>query len=449
MKRKVKQWVALLLAVVVSVSSFAGCSGSSTATSGTSTAGTVASAASGTQTAKPTSDKFITVLVEGGSPGYDVAKATAAKFKEQTGYEVVIDAIPYSGIYDKLMTEIKSGTATHDIATLDVLWLPAFKSGLLDLSSMATDEVKNDSMPKLIEGATLGGQLLGYPMWTNCKVLLYRKDLFENAANKTVFKSKYGYELKAPTTWKEYTDCAQFFTKDNMYGTTVFGSNGGDSVCSWLDHVAQAGAKDLVLDKDNKVLIDQQPYVDALNFLKDLYAKGYTPKETLSVASTESEEMFKNGKVAMQLAWAHQYTDACKVLTAAKVGVAPMIAGSAGIGVTTGPWYQSILKASKKTDIAQKYLQFMFDNNSEYMKASLKIAGRKSVVDEYSKQPGYEHMQAMLTSLNGQQSQNRPATEHWTEIEEVLAGCVQNTLGGKDAKTELAAAKKSIEDIIG
>lgn len=392
--------------------------------------------------------KQINVLVESGSPGELAAKSTAQEFEKQTGYKVEIDAVPYSGIFDKLSTEIKAGESVHDIATLDVLWLPAFKNGLVSLNDLATNDIKSDFLPTLAEGGTLDGSLYGLPMWINCKVLIYRTDLFNNEANKSAFKAKYGYDLIAPKTWKQYRDVAEFFTKDGMYGTTVFGSASGDTVCSWLDLAAQAGANPLVLDKNNKVLVNQAPYVEALKYLCDLYKSGYTPKETLSVASTESEEMFKNGKLAMQLNWSHQYPAAYEALKG-KVGVAPMIGGSAGVAATTGPWYESVLKTSKNQDIAKKYVKFMYDHNEEYMQAALKIAGRKSVYEKYSSKEGFEHIKPVLTTLGAKQSQNRPATPHWTEIEEVLSGAIQNALSGKATPQKaLDAAKKTIEGIV-
>lgn len=434
-----KKMLTLLVSVTMVATLVAGC-GKPSATS----------TPSGNDAVKDsTAKKEISVIVESGSPGELVAKSTSAEFEKQTGYKVVIDAVPYSGIYDKLSTEIKAKATVHDVATLDVLWLPAFENGLLPLNDLATNDVKSDFLPTLVDGGTLNGSLYGFPMWINAKVLIYRTDLFNDAANKSAFKAKYGYDLTVPTTWQQYKDAAEFFTKDGMYGTSVFGAASGDTVCSWLDHVAQAGANPLVLDKDNKVLVNQAPYVEALQYLYDLYKKGYAPKETLSVASTETEEMFKNGKLAMQLNWSHQYPAAYAALKE-KVGVAPMIGGSAGVAATTGPWYESILKTSKNQDIAKKYVKFMYDHNGDYMEAALKIAGRTSVYQKYSTQKGDEHLQAVLTTLAGKQSQNRPATPHWTEIEEVLYGAIQNGLSGKatpqaaldDAKTKIEAIVK-------
>jgi multiple sugar transport system substrate-binding protein len=284
-------------------------------------------------------------------------------------------------------------------------------------------------------------------MWINCKVLIYRIDLFNDPSNKERFKAQYGYDLIPPTNWQQYMDAAAFFNKDGMYGTAVYGANSGDTVCTWIDFCSQAGARPLILEGNN-VLIDQQPYIDALQFMHDQFTSGNVPEETLAMASTEVQEMFNNGKLAMQLNWSHQYPASYAALPG-KVGVAPMIAGSAGIAATTGPWYECILKNSSKQDIAKEYLKFMYEHNGDYMDATLKIAGRTSVYEQFGSRPGNEHLAAVLTTLAAPQSQNRPATPYWNEMEEIMATAVQSAMSGKASpKDALTAAKAEIVRIM-
>ena len=179
----------------------------------------------------------ITVLVESGSPAEALAKETAAEFKEETGCEVVVDAVAYTGMYDKLSTEIKAKQATHDVACMDVVWLAAFAGAIEPLKDADT----SDFLPTLEESGTIDGNLLGYPMWVNSKILIYRKDLIP--------------ENKVPKTWEEYQKLSQELSTDEMYGTTVFGS-GTDAVCSFLDFACQAGADGLVFDKEGNVNVD-------------------------------------------------------------------------------------------------------------------------------------------------------------------------------------------------
>lgn len=167
----------------------------------------------------------------------------------------------------------------------------------------------------------------------------------------------------------------------------------------------------------------------------------------LATASTESQELFTNGKTAMQLNWSHQYPAAVKALGADKVGCAPMIAGSAGVGATTGPWYESVMKNSENKEMAKKYVEFMYEHNADYMDLTLKIAGRTSVYDNAGKIEGNEHTTAVLETLEASQTQARPMVTTWSQIEEVLIGVVESSLGGDDVEEALESAKKQIEMI--
>jgi len=441
-----KKIFGILISAALVFSLFAGCGGSAPASPAPAAPDNNTNAAAADPA--PGGAKQLTIMVESGSPGESVARATADEFKELTGAEIVIDATPYTGLFDKMATQLRAGVATHDIATLDVLWLPAFQNGLVPLNDLATEEMKADFLPTVVDGGTLDGNLYGMPMWINCKVLIYRSDLFGDEANKTAFKERYGYDLIPPTTWQQYFDAAEFFTKDGMYGTAVYGANSGDTVCSWLDHSAQAGARPLVIGANNEVLIDQAPFVNALQFMVDQFRSGHVPEETLAVASTEAQEMFNNGKLAMQLNWSHQYP-ACYAALPGKVAVTTMIGGSAGVAATTGPWYQSMLKDTENLDLAKEYLVFMYERNYQYMEAPLKIAGRKSVYEEYSQKPGNEHLTAVLDTLAAPASQNRPATPYWTEMEEIMAGALQSAMAGNaTAQDALSAAKAEIEQIV-
>lgn len=378
--------------------------------------------------AESAGNSSITVLVESGSPAEALAKETAAAFTEETGCEVIIDAVAYTGMYDKLSTEIKAKQAAHDVACMDVVWLAAFA----DAIEAVNDADTSDFLPTLQESGTIDGNLLGYPMWVNAKVLIYRKDLIP--------------EDKVPTTWEEYQALAKELTTDEMSGTTVFGS-GSDAVCSFLDFACQAGAEGLVFDKDGNVNITDQAYADALNFMVENANADYTPADSLATAATESQELFTNGKVAMQLNWSHQYPAAVAALGADKVGCAPMIAGSAGVGATTGPWYECVMKNSENKEMAKKYVEFMYDHNADYMNLTLKIAGRTSVYEEAGKEAGNEHTTAVLETLGAAQSQARPMVTTWAQIEETLIGVVESCLGGADVPATLEAAKTEIEAI--
>jgi multiple sugar transport system substrate-binding protein len=399
--------------------------------------------------------------VEGGSPAFKVATATAKEFKEASGYDVKIEAVPYIGVFDKLNAELKAKAGSYDAAIIDILWFSALAGGLAPMDDLYTDEVKADLYPNLINGANVDDKLLGMPVWTNSKTMLYRKDLFEDPKEKENFKQQYGYDLKPPTNWQEYRDVAKFFARDtnndgtmDMYGTGVLGKNNGDSVASWLDHALQAGADRLVIGEDGKANVNTKPYVDALDFLtKVLNEDKSAPEGALNMASDEIAELFWNGKMAMMLEWGHFFVpsnDPAKSKVAGKVGTAPMIAGEAGIGVVPGPWYQVIPASSKKQDIAKQYVKFLYDRNDQFL-AAIGVAARKSILESNGQKPEYAHLLSLGETLAAKQTKNRPVLEHWNEIEsEALVPAVQAALSGKKTPQEaLDEAADIINEIQG
>lgn len=397
----------------------------------------------------------LTVLVEGGSPAEDVADLTKDEFKEETGYEIVIESVPYSGVYDRMRTELTSQAGAFDVATIDTIWLPALYEGLEPIQGEISEEMKDDLFPGLLDGASIDENIYGLPTWTNSKTLIYRTDLFEDEENRDKFNELYGYELKVPENWEQYRDVAQFFTEnvDDVYGASVFGSSEGDSVASWLDHVTQAGAEELIINKDNEVIVNDEYHVKALEFLNEIVNEDDSSAEgVLETASAETAELFYNGKLAMMLGWGHFYipsNDPESSQVAGDVGVAPMIAGEAGIGVVPGPWYQVIPVSSEKKDIAKEYLQFMYEKNELYAE-SLGVAARQSVFDEYGKKDEYTHLNGLSENLKADQTQNRPFTDKWQQIEsEALIPALQNVLSGSMTSQEsLDEAKEQIEEII-
>jgi maltose-binding protein MalE len=280
------------------------------------------------------------------------------------------------------------------------------------------------------------------PAWTNAEIILYRKDLFEDAKNMADFKAKYGYDLAAPTTWKQYQDISEFFTRDGMYGTDV---KGGVET-EWLAHVLQAGSP-MVLDGD-KVVIDNAAHKEALDFYVSLTKSA--PSGAAQVDWAAAQNLFNQGKTAMTRFWAHAYRQIPKdSAVAGKVGAAPMIAGSAGIGGVPGPWYLTVPKATKNADAAKKFVKCAYDYNDKGIESSLGLASRISAFEKYQDKEGYESFGPLIETLNGEATATRPATEKWQQIvDTVLVPMLQKAVAGGDSATLLTDAKKQIEDLL-
>jgi len=389
----------------------------------------------------------ITVLVEGG--GHSLQQAAADAFTKETGIEVNFVEVPYQGVYDKLTAEIASGTSSYDVVTIDVVWNAAFASHVEDLSDLFTDAVKADIPPALVADANVGGKMMGMPAWANAEIVFYRKDLWEDPANQAAFKQQYGYDLAPPATWQQWRDMAKFFTKDGMFGTDVIGATSEE----WMAEVLQAGSPGVILDADGKVILDNQAHIDALEFYRaPLCEDKSVPDNALEINWGEAQNLFYQGQTAMMKFWAHAYKmtpEDSKV--AGKVGVAPMIGGSAGVAGIPGPWYNVIPSTSQHKDAARQFIAYQIAHNALGIEAPLGLAATNSAYASYMGKPGYEHFGPLLETLSAPATRGRPLNEHYQEIvDEAVMPAFQGALECEDNVASLLQdAAATARDILG
>ncbi|MCJ1697125.1 sugar ABC transporter substrate-binding protein [Rathayibacter caricis] len=392
----------------------------------------------------------VTVLVEAG--GHGELQPIADQYTEETGTSIEFVELPYDGLYNRLNSEFSSGSVSFDVAALDAIWLPAFAGAVTPLDDLYTDEVTSDLFPSLVSEATVDGSKVGMPAWTNSEILYYRKDLFEDEAQKTAFKAEYGYDLVPPTTWEQYTDAAEFFTQDtdgdgtpDLYGTDVKGA----VETEWLATLSQTGETTMVTDTDGAVSLGDENSKEALDFYTSLLP--YAPPGAAQLDWAGAQNLFNQGKTAMMRFWAHAYRQIpADAAVAGNVGVAPMIGGEAGPAGVPGAWYLSVAKASEKQEKALEFVQYAFDNNELSADTSLGLASRISVLEKYSTVEGYENYGPLLETLQAPATLPRPAVAEWQQIvDTVLVPMLQKAVEpGADNQALLDDAKQQVESLV-
>src|SRR5262249_5507726 len=120
----------------------------------------------------------------------------------------------------------------YDALNVVPSWMPdlANAGALEDLDSYVDKYGYRDELQEIAptyrdNQMTHNGKIYGFPDDGDVFVMYYRKDVFGDAANKSEFKAKFGYDLAPPTTWKQYDDIGQFLTdkyQPKMYGAGQF-----------------------------------------------------------------------------------------------------------------------------------------------------------------------------------------------------------------------------------
>jgi len=176
------------------------------------------------------------------------------------------------------------------------------------------------------ELSSYGDHIYGYPFTCLTAFLCYRKDLLDDPANQSNFKARYHRELKPPTTWQEYTQLAEFFTRpdEHFYGTYIQGKQGLALWYEWLNLVYSFGGNILethhgweygviVVNSPQNVAATQQ-------YVKEI---AFSPPDTLKFGWMEAQSSLQQGHVFMGLLWSDQapfLEDPAVSKVAAKIG---------------------------------------------------------------------------------------------------------------------------------
>jgi multiple sugar transport system substrate-binding protein len=153
------------------------------------------------------------------------------------------------------------------------------------------------------------GHTYGYPFTGLTAYLCYRKDLLHDPANQREFKARYHHDLKAPATWEEFLQLAEFFNrpKDHFYGTYIQGKQGPALWYEWLNYIYSFGGNildtqhgweygDIVVNSPANVAATEQ-YVKAIRF---------SPPDTLKFGWGQAQSALQQGKVFMGILWSDQ-----------------------------------------------------------------------------------------------------------------------------------------------
>lgn len=199
--------------------------------------------------------------------------------------QIELQIVPSSEMVQKYATAAAGGSAP-DFVSLDLVYAPAFaKSGVLeDLTDLAKSLPYFEHLSKAHVGTgTYDGRIYALPMSADASVLLWNKKLFKQA----------GLDPdKGPTNWAEIEAAAG---KVNALGGDIrgfyfAGACGGCNAFTFMPLIWASGG-DILVDGGKRATIDTPQMHDAINFYRDLVAKGYVPES----AKTDSGKNFFGG----------------------------------------------------------------------------------------------------------------------------------------------------------
>jgi multiple sugar transport system substrate-binding protein len=232
----------------------------------------------------------------------------APDFEKATGAKINIIAVPFSDLYQKVLTDWASGTNSVDAAVFAPQWMVDYVSGgyLEELGPRVAKDpkIKWDEIGPFFRNfsATYGGKTYLVPLDGDFHMLYYRTDVLEKAG------------LKPPKTWDEYLEVAKAlngkdFNGDGTkgYGSCIAKKRNAQSYWFVTDITssmvqAKGTSQGAFFDtKDMKPLVDNEGFRKALDFLKE--SGKYGPPDELNMDVSDTRPLFVSGKCALNLDW--------------------------------------------------------------------------------------------------------------------------------------------------
>ena len=241
-------------------------------------------------------------------PTNDGFRAVAGDWAKATGANVLLKGMSWEENYEKGMLGLTSHSKEFDFLVVDEIWVQDMAPYLLPID----DFIKNgtahpdqlaidDFVP--IEWQTCNvrdsdGKHYSMPYMTDTRLLIYRKDLFEDPTEMSNFEKQFGYPLAPPKTPDQLIDATKFFTRNDFYGFADTWQRGYHDFAfgDWL--YAYGGE---YFDEKWVPTFNSDAGIKAMEMM--LKMKPYTPPDVFAFGFDEITAAYLAGRCAMVIQW--------------------------------------------------------------------------------------------------------------------------------------------------
>jgi multiple sugar transport system substrate-binding protein len=250
----------------------------------------------------------VTVLTFTGPQIAEPLQRRAPDFGRATGARIKVVTVPFSDLYDKILTDIATGTNSFDAFVFDPQWMGDFvPPGYLE---DITDRVKADQALKWDDiapffrdfSASYKGRTYTIPLDGDFQMVYYRSDLLKKDG------------VQPPATWDDYLSIAQRYHGKDLngdgkadYGSCIAKKRAAQSY--WMSWSiagaylqAEGTSQGAFFDAGTmKPLVNNEGFAAAL----DIYKKTtqFAPADELNLDVGDTRGLFTSGRCALSVDW--------------------------------------------------------------------------------------------------------------------------------------------------
>ncbi|NEI72401.1 extracellular solute-binding protein [Rhizobium lusitanum] len=382
-----------------------------------------------TMWARNTSEAFMPALIKA--------------FNDSHKTQIELQIVPSEQMVQKYATAAAGGSAP-DFVSLDLVYSPSFaKAGVLeDLTDLAKSLPYFDQLSKAHVGAgTYDGRIYALPMSADASVLLWNKNLFKQAGLNPD---------KGPANWAEIEDAAGKVNAlgGDIHGFYFSGACGGCNAFTFMPLIWASGG-DILVDDGKKATLDSPQMHDAINFYRDMVAKGYVPES----AKTDSGKNFFGGfatdKIGISPIGAFAIGNLVKNYPSVDFGVT-FIPGKTGGKASFGGGDNFVVTAGRDNlKAAKEFLEFVYSIDGQTLLAKGgSLPTRADVAAEAVKSLDQRYQVATEAMKIGR----TPSSPVYNDIINSNTGPWKQMLNeaffGPDANAPIAKAQENMQSIL-
>ncbi len=394
------------------------------------------------------------VFAVGGAPNeVDYWEQLVKEFEQKTGIPTSLRRHPTDTDQRRqsLVISLEASKADPDIFLMDVAWVAQFAAS--DWLTVLEPSIQQDAFdttalfdPVVEQVDRYKNQIIALPVYVDCGLLYYRKDLLEQE------------NFSAPETWDELIEQATSIQETHreqnkqFYGIVWQGAQYEGLVCNFVEFITAYGGEIFTVEGD--LVLSSEANVKGLELMKALIHdyKISPPNTFTEMKEEETRTFFQNGNALFERNWPYAWqlhqTENSPVKDKVAIGLLPRTEEGRH-GAALGGWHIGISKYTDQPDKAWELVKYILSYETQ-KRICLDLGwnpGRKDVYDDPEVKDEMPHMEILARAL--EHSVARPTIPAYTQISEIIQKYVNEAIAGKeDCATALNKAEKEITSIL-
>jgi multiple sugar transport system substrate-binding protein len=258
--------------------------------------------------AKPFEGVEVNILTFTGPQIAEPLQRRGPDFTELTGAKINVSTVPFNELYQKILTDMATGTNSFDAFVFAPQWMvdfivPGYLEDLTDRVKGDTELQWEDVAPFFRDfSATYQGQVYTIPLDGDFHMGYYRTDLLEQEG------------LEPPKTWEDYLKVAAAFQGKDLngdgdpdYGSCISKKRGAQAYW-FITSVAsaflqsQGTSQGIFFDTTTmKPLVDNEAFAKAMDIYNE--TTKYGPPDELNLDVGDTRSLFTSGRCALSIDW--------------------------------------------------------------------------------------------------------------------------------------------------